>query len=104
MFDHITSLLVTTTVPLKKPEHIARAIMKNWIAVYGSDDNFLTDKSGKFVNDKPLCLWEALNIRLQTLRAKSPCPNGLVERHKFSIVRNVEQSLRRQLSFLWYCT
>ena len=89
MIDNATRLSVTSSVPSKKPEHIANSIMKNWVAVYGSVDKFLTNNSGEFVNDALLHFCEALNIRLKTTGAELPWSHGLVERHS-STIRNVE--------------
>ena len=81
---------------MEKPEHIANTIMKQWEAVHRSVDQFLTCNVGDF-----LC--EAINIRLQTIWAKSPCCKGIVER-ELSTVRNVQQSFIRQSLLTWYCT
>ena len=78
---------------LKKPEHIANTIMKHWKAVHRSVDQFLTSNVGEF-----LC--EALNIRLQTIWAKSPCSKGIVERQlKDNRWKTIErQSLKDNLA------
>ena len=46
MTDHAIRLPVTLILPSKKPDHSANAIMKYWVAVYGTVNKFLTNKGG----------------------------------------------------------
>ena len=79
--DHATCLSVAVQVPSKHPKAIFDAILRNWISIYGSANQFLTDNGGVFVNDNLLKLCEAFNIKVKTTGAEAPWSNGLVERH-----------------------
>ena len=104
MIDHATRLSVTKIVPSKKTERIANAIMKYCVAVYSSDNKFLTDNGRKFVNDRLLRLCEAVSIRLQTAGAESPWFQRTCWKTQFSIVRNFEQSFRKKSLLPLCCT
>ena len=81
LIDHATRLSVAVQVPSKHPKAILNAILRNWISIYGSADQFLTDNGGEFVNDDFLKLSEASNIKVKTTGAEPPWSNSLVERH-----------------------
>ena len=81
LIDHATRLSVAVQVPSKHPKAIFNAILRSWISIYGSADQFLTDNGGEFVNDDFLKLCEAFNIKVKTTGAKALWSNGLVERH-----------------------
>ena len=81
MITYFTRLPVTVILPSKKPNQIVNAIMKYWVAVYGTVDKFLTDNGSEFVNEELMTLCEALNIKVHTTGAESPCSNGIIERH-----------------------
>ena len=63
--------------PSKKPIHIAVTIMKHWVALYVTIENFLSDNGGEFINDN----FMTLNINVYTNGAKSLWSNGIVERY-----------------------
>jgi len=52
MIDHATRYSSACTVPNKKKETIVRAILQNWIRLFGSPDYFLSDNGGEFINDE----------------------------------------------------
>ena len=79
MIDHTTKLSVTLILLSKKPDEIENAIMKYWIAVYGTVYKFVTDNGGEFVNEELMTLCKALNIKVQTTGAESPWLNGIIE-------------------------
>ena len=81
LIDHVTHLSVAVQVPSKHPKAILNAILRNWISIYGSASQFLTDNGGEFVNDDFLKLCEEFNIKVKTTGAKAPWSNGLVEHH-----------------------
>ena len=81
LIDHGTCLSVTVQVPSKHTKAILNPILRNWISIYDSADQFLTDNGGEFVNDDSLKLCEAFNIKVKTTGAEAPWSNGLVERH-----------------------
>ena len=79
MIDHTTKLSVTLILLSKKPDEIENAIMKYWIAVYGTVYKFVTDNGGEFVNEELMTLCKALNIKVHTTGAESPWLNGIIE-------------------------
>ena len=79
MIDHTTKLSVTLILLSKKPDEIENAIMKYWIAVYGTGYKFVTDNGGEFVNEELMTLCKALNIKVHTTGAESPWLNGIIE-------------------------
>ena len=81
MIDHATRFSVTVILSSKKPDQVVNVIMKNCVAVYGTVDKFLADNGGEFINEELMTLFEILNIKVHTTGAKSPWPNGIVERH-----------------------
>ena len=52
MTDHDTRLSITVVIPSKKPNHIADAIKKYWVALYDTVEKFLTDNSDEFINEE----------------------------------------------------
>ena len=81
MIDHATRYSSACIIPNKKKETIVKAIMENWISIFGAPKYFLTDNGGEFVNDEMIQLAEQFNITLKTTAAESPWSNGLCERH-----------------------
>ena len=93
LIDHATRLSTCVRIPSKKPEHIVKAIFSNWISVYGTTEKFLTDNSGKFVNEEFTDMCESLNIKIKTTGAEAPWSNGLVERHNLIISEMLDKVL-----------
>ena len=79
--DHATRLSAAVQIPSKHPKAIIKAIFSNWVSVYDTADNFLTDNGGEFVNHNFLQLCEAFNIIVKTTGAEAHWSNGLAERH-----------------------
>ena len=79
LVDHATRLSVSPLVPSKKPDVIIESILKNWISVFGTTDQFLSDNGGEFANEKFMEMCESLNINFKTTSAESPWSNGLIE-------------------------
>ena len=79
MIDHATRLSVTVILPSKKPDQIMNAIMKYWVAVYGTVNKFLTENRGEFVNEEIMTMCEALNIKVHIPGVESPWSNGIIE-------------------------
>ena len=75
---HATRLSVAVQVPSRHPKVIHNAILRNWISIYGSADQFLTDNGREFVNDDFLKLCEAFNIKVKITGTEAPWSNGLV--------------------------
>ena len=85
IIDHATRLSASCVLPSKKPDIVVGAILRIWIAVYGTCEKFLTDNGGEFANDEFLSLCETFNINVKVTAAQSPFSNGPVERHNLII-------------------
>ena len=81
MMDHATRLSVTVILPSKKPGQIMNAIMKYWVAVYGTVNKFLTENGGEFVNEEIMIMCEALNTKVHTPGVESSWSNRIIEQH-----------------------
>ena len=79
--DHLTRYSVSCVIQLKRKEVIIESIFKIWIAIFGSPKRFLVDNGGESNNSEFISFCEDFNINVKTTAAKSPWPNGLVERH-----------------------
>ena len=79
--DLLTRLSNAIEVPDKQPQTIVDALLKNWIAVYGTPEKFLMDNGGEFANSDLINMAERFGITIKTTAAESPWSNGLVERH-----------------------
>ena len=98
MIDHATRFSVTVILSSKKPDQVVNVIMKNCVAVYGTVDKFLTDNGGEFINEELMTLFETLNIKVHTTGAKSPWPNGIVERHNLVLLEMSKKVLEEKKS------
>ena len=65
----------------QKRETIVKAILHNWVRIFGPADSFLFDNGGEFVNQAMIEFAEQFNIHLKTTAAESAWSNGLCERH-----------------------
>ena len=65
----------------KNAETVADAILKHWIAIFGSPNELFADNGGEFNNDLLRDVAEFLNVSIHTTAAYSPWSNGIVERH-----------------------
>ena len=107
LIDHATRLSVAVQVPSKHPKAILNAILRNWISIYGSADQFLTDNGGEFVNDDFLKLCEAFNIKVKTTGAEAPWSNGMVEHHNLVLPEMLNKILEDtkcpfDIALQWY--
>ena len=93
LVDHATRLSVSSLVPSKKPDVIIESILKNWISVFGSADQFLSDNGGEFANEKFMEMCESLNINFKTTSVESPWSNGLIERHSLTLSEILDKVL-----------
>ena len=91
LIDHATHLPVAVQVPSKHPKAILNAILHNWISIYGSANQFLTDNGGELVNDDFLKLCEACKVK--TTGAEAPWSNGLVEYHNLVLSETLNKVL-----------
>ena len=93
LIDHASRLSISTRIPSKKPAVVLNAIFKNFIAIFGSVDKYLTDNGGEFVNQEFLEKCEKFNINIKTTPAESPWSNGMVERHNAVIANMLDKVL-----------
>ena len=48
LIDHATRLSSAKLIPNKQPETVVKAILKSWVSIYGSSEQFLTDNGREF--------------------------------------------------------
>ena len=106
MIDHATRYSQTCIIKNKQKGTIVKAILKHWIALFGSPQKFLSDNGGEFVNDEFLELAEKFNITVHTTAAESPWSNGLVEKHNhiigdMAIKTQQDSQCDLELAVLW---
>ena len=81
MIDHLSRYGQAVVVKNKRKETIVKAIMENWVRIFGSPGKFLSDNGGEFVNDELIEFAEKFNITIKTTGAESAWSNGLCEKH-----------------------
>jgi len=85
LIDLCTRLSASTRISNKQAGTIVKNILRIWISVYGSPQNFLSDNGGEFANQEFLKLAEQFGITVKVTAAESPWSNGIVERHNLII-------------------
>ena len=93
IIDHLTRYSAACLIKNKRRETIIKAVMDNWIKIFGSPKYFLTDNGGEFVNQDFIDMAEKFNIILRTTAAESAWSNGLCERHNGILNDNVNKVL-----------
>ena len=93
LIDHATRLSISARIPSKKPPAVLNALFKNFIAIFGAADKYLTDNGGEFVNPEFNEMCEKFNIDIRTTPAESPWSNGMVERHNAVIAGMLDKVL-----------
>ena len=81
IIDHATRYSQACAMSSKKTQAVISAVLKNWIAQFGSPMQMLTDNGGEFASDEFREMGEKLNTRILTTAAESPWSNGINERH-----------------------
>ena len=93
LFSRYSAACVRTS---KRQECIVEAIIKMWIAYFGSPRKFLADNGGEFANHEYRSMCEAMNIEMMKTAAESPWSNGVCERHnaviKESVLKTIEDT------------
>ena len=96
MIDHVTKLSNCTPLKSKTAESILEGLMKSWIGIYGSPENFYSDNGKEFSNEIIKELGEKFNITVKTTPAESPWSNGLNEKYngvlKEMILKTIEET------------
>ena len=81
LIDHATGYSAAAVVKGKKKEDIAEAIIKNWIGIFGTLRNILSDNGGEFNNKLLHEVCEQFNITMKSTVTEAPWSNGIVEGH-----------------------
>ena len=107
IIDHATRFSATVILASKKPGEIVNAIVKYWVVVYVTVDNFSTDNEGKFINKELMTLCEVLNIKVPITRAKSPWSNRIVQQHNLVLSEMLNKVLEKNrcsldTALVWY--
>ena len=93
LFTRYSAACIRTS---KRQECIVDAILKMWIAYFGSPRKFLADNGGEFANSEYRSMCESLNIEMMKTAAESPWSNGVCERHnaviKESVLKTIEDT------------
>lgn len=91
-----TRYCAACVIKSKTSKTIIDAVMRYWIAIFGSPKKILTDNGGEFNNDEFRSMGENLNIEVLCSAAESPCSNGTCERLnavlKFSVLKIKEKN------------
>ena len=81
MIDVFAKFSAASIVRSKHKEVIVDAIMKHWVATFGTPISILSDNGGEFNNELLRDVAELLGAKVCTTAAESPWSNGVVERH-----------------------
>ena len=81
MIDVFTRYSAASIIKSKHKETIVDAVLKHWVALFGTPDTILSDNGGEFNNDLLRDVAELLNTKVLATAAESPWSNGIVERH-----------------------
>ena len=81
VIDHLTRYSAAKIIRSKNGEEVVRALLTNWISIFGSPRSILTDNGLEFCNKEVNDLCEMLGITHRTTASYSPYSNGLVEKH-----------------------
>ena len=81
MIDIFTRYSQATIIPAKDKHTVVKAILKQWVGIFGTPQSIFSDNGGEFRNDLLRDVAELLGTRVATSAAYSPWSNGIVERH-----------------------
>ena len=81
IIDHVTKLSNCIVLKSKTAESILEGLMKAWIGIYGTPENFYSDNGREFSNETIKELAEKFNITVKNTPAESPWSNGLNEKY-----------------------
>ena len=81
IIDHATRYSSAVLVSCKRMDVIVEAVLKFWVALFGTPARFLTDNGLEFGNDEFREMGEKLNTTVKSTAAESPWSNGINERH-----------------------
>ena len=93
IIDHATCFCPATIVGSKHKEEIAGAICQHWIALFGSQNEILTDNGGEFNNKLVREKSNHLNIFIKCTAAQSPRLNDITERDTAVLGKKIRKLL-----------
>ena len=85
MIDLFTRYSGASIIRSKHKETIVDAILKHWIAIFGTPQSLFSDNGGEFNNELLRDVAELLDISVASTAAESPWSNGVVERHNATL-------------------
>lgn len=88
MIDVFSRYSASTIIKSKNKEIIVDAILKHWVAIFGTPNSIFSDNGGEFNNELLRDVAELLNTRVYTTAAEAPWSNGVCERHN-AILENM---------------
>lgn len=82
MIDHATQFSsAAATVKSKCNKELVRAILQQWVALFGAPTQILSDNGEEFNNKLLREMSDHRNIFIRSTAGKSPRSNGVTERH-----------------------
>jgi hypothetical protein len=88
MIDIFTRYSAGVVVKSKEKHVIVQAILKHWVAIFGTPASLFSDNGGEFNNALLRDVAELLNTKVMATAAYSPWSNGIVERHN-AVIENM---------------
>ena len=85
MIDLFTRYSAAAVINSKHKEVIVDAILKHWVAVFGTPQSIFADNGGEFNNELLRDVAELLDVSVASTAAESPWSNGVVERHNATL-------------------
>lgn len=89
MIDMATRYCNACVIKSKAADVIIDAVMRHWVALFGSPNKILTDNGGEFNNNDFRSMAENFNIGVMCTAAESPWSNGVCERLNAVLKDNV---------------
>ena len=106
MVDMATRYCNACVIGSKTASVIIDAVMRHWVALFGSPKKILTDNGGEFNNNEFRSMGENFNIEMICTAAESPWSNGVCERLNAVLKDNVlkireEQKCSLETALAW---
>ena len=91
MIDLFTRYSAACIVKSKEKEVIVDAILKHWVAIFGTSQSIFADNGGEFNNELLRDVAELLDVSVASTAAESPWSNGVVERHNATLGNMIQK-------------
>ena len=100
MIDEFTRFSNATIIKSKHSEIIIKNFLQNWVSLFGTLFEVLSDNGGEFFSQEFIDFCENFNIKVSTTPAESPWSNGICERHN-AILTDIILKVKQDINCSW---